>query len=59
MFHSMLGGNRVYNLAQFDVRMSDRPLPPSASLRGVFKVKLVRAAAQEIDFSYVFHTVLL
>lgn len=49
----------AYDLSQFDVRMSDRPVIPGAPLRGVFKVMLVRDAAQAIDFSYVFCIILL
>jgi hypothetical protein len=40
-----------YSHIQFNVFMSDRPPPPGASGRGVYSVKLTRAAAQVIDFT--------
>ena len=36
---------------QFNVSMSDRPPPPGAPARGVYSVKLTRAAAQAVEFS--------
>ena len=36
---------------QFNVFMSDRPPLPGVPPRGVYSVKLTRAAAQVIDFS--------
>ncbi|KIM87566.1 hypothetical protein PILCRDRAFT_815121 [Piloderma croceum F 1598] len=53
---AIMFASRVLNLAgggsgNFNVFMSDRPPPPGASGRGVYSVKLTRAAAQVIDFT--------